>query len=103
MKNRPKFTPDQYPANLRRAVFGDDHPEGTGSSGLMAAMATLTEVEESCLILRFAVNQSFSAIGERHGLSKKEARETIGRAIRKLRHPSRRNMTKTPCNQKEGN
>jgi len=90
----------EYPANLVSAVFGDIQRKSVDVHGLIAAMKTLPKEEESSLILRYAAKQSFGAIGNRLGLSEEGAQETIRRALRKLRHPSRSKMILMPANQK---
>lgn len=88
-----------YPHNLIAAVQGMKPDEleidyyGTDRlKGIAAALATLTDQEETMIVLRYKHYATFEEIGRYYGFTKERPRQIIKCALRKLRHPSRRTL-----------
>ena len=84
----------QYPINVIYAVFDGNECFKVQFSddqinGLFAAMQTLTVREHECLRLRFEKFYTLEQIGRVFNVSRERVRQIEGKAIRKLRHPSR--------------
>ena len=86
-----------YPQNLIAAVkninpcdMEAEHYSPDRMKGIAVALATLTEQEETMIILRYKHSAKFEQIGGFYGLTRERARQIIKTALRKISHPSRR-------------
>lgn len=84
-----------YPFNLANGIFQDeDDAREISIPGISAAVATLTEREQSVLMLRFQQKKTLEQCGKEFGVTRERIRQIEAKALRKLRHPSRVNMMK---------
>ena len=82
-----------YPFNLLLEIQGDeDKVEMSYLKGFYNALDTLMDREKEILKLRYLDGFTYSKIGEIYGVTQERIRKIIVRAIRKLKHPSRRAM-----------
>lgn len=88
-----------YPINLLAAIKCIDPSDmieelsGLGldrKRGIAAALATLTEQEETIVLLRYKHHQTLEQVGSHYELSQESTQQIIDKALRKMRHPSRR-------------
>lgn len=79
---------DIYPLNLARCVLADDADKAY-IPGIYAALATLTEREQSVLRHRFKNGLTLQKTAEAYGITRERIRQIEAKALRKLRHPSR--------------
>ena len=79
---------DIYPLNLARCVLADDAGKAY-IPGIYAALATLTEREQSVLRHRFKNGLTLQKTAEAYGITRERIRQIESKALRKLRHPSR--------------
>lgn len=92
MKELTKAT---YPFNLAKAIFqNDEEALAIYLPGIEQALATLTERETRVLRLRFNELYTLQKAGEEIGITRERVRQIEAKAIRKLRHPTRRVLFK---------
>lgn len=99
---KPENTPKQtygkpgkypYPKNLIAAIMDTD-PERLADenysidrfAGISAALSSLSEQEETMIILRYKYGATLTQIGNYYGVTKERARQLILEGIHKLRH-----------------
>lgn len=85
-----------YPNNLIAAIRDTDPHELNEEyfsmdqlMGISVALSSLTEQEETMIILRYKHGATLDQIGNFYGLTNERARQLIHQALRKLRHPAR--------------
>ena len=84
---------DLYPLNLARCIFeSEEEARKAYIPGISAALATLTEREQSVIACRFQRKLTLEQCGKEYGITRERIRQIEAKAIRKLRHPSRLNM-----------
>lgn len=87
---------DIYPLNLAKSIFGSEaEAREVYIPGIAAAVATLSEREQSVIALRFQRKMTLEQCGKEYGITRERIRQIEAKAIRKLRHPSRVNMMKS--------
>lgn len=82
-----------WPYNLVDAIFMQPVElamDGDREKGLEKALSTLTEREQAVLRLRFEEARTLEEVGTIIGVHKERARQIEAKAIRRLRHPARR-------------
>lgn len=97
LTNKPSITEVAYPYNLLNAVVQHSPKEAPPTMtedqirGLQYAMSTLEPREYEVLMYRYNSKLTLGAIAEIYGVSVKQMRQIEGKALRKLRSPSRWN------------
>lgn len=84
-----------WPYNLMDDVFGEpwvDVLTDDQIAGISAAIAGLTEREKESLLLYYRDGMTLDAIAGEYGLTRERVRQIIGKAVRKLRAPHRKNL-----------
>lgn len=84
-----------WPYNLADLILGepvDSVLTEDQLDGLMAALATLTEREQAVLLRRMHEGLSLDQVAGESGVTRERIRQIEAKAVRKLRHPSRRNL-----------
>ena len=95
-----------YPQNLIYDIFGgptyeksfQDMLDHDHMRGLAAALASLSDREETMILLRYKHLYSLEAVGKHYRVTHERARQIIQFALRKLRHPSRSRLIKLGLN-----
>ena len=84
-----------YPFNLAKSIFGNEtEAMKIYIPGIEQAFATLTEREVRIIRRRFEDLQTLQGVGQEEGISRERVRQIEAKAIRKLRHPSRKKIFK---------
>lgn len=92
---------DIFPWNLALAVImwldkdPTEHYDGlmrVYAPGLIEAIGTLTEREQHVLMRRYRDGATLEQVGQELGVLRERTRQIEGKALRKLRHPARREM-----------
>lgn len=85
-----------YPSNLIAAITDTDPEQLKDKTysqdrlvGISAALSSLTEQEETMIILRYKHGATLTQIGHYYGVTKERARQLILGGLQKLRHPKR--------------
>ncbi|MBR3795757.1 MAG: hypothetical protein IKK34_06985 [Clostridia bacterium] len=84
----------EWPFDLLDDLYGepdrayDNLPEDFAGS-LAYVIESLSEREKTCILERYRDHDSLAAIGQRHKVTTERIRQVVGKAVRKLRHPSR--------------
>lgn len=84
---------EQYPDNLIIAMF--EELKEYSKSGLENALSTLTEREEEVLLYRFRDGLNLMEVGKIYNITRERIRQIEAKALRKLRHPTRRDVILT--------
>lgn len=84
---------EQYPDNLIFAMF--EELKEYSKSGLENALSTLTEREEEVLKYRYKDGLSLIDVGKIYNITRERIRQIEAKALRKLRHPTRRDIILT--------
>jgi len=79
-----------YPFNLAKELL--ENPEELYIPGLEMALETLTDRERDVLRMRFREGKTLVNVGIALGVGKERIRQIEAKALRKLRHPTRKNM-----------
>ena len=93
--SQTKYDAVGYPFNLideiyqEESVWVDDQDH---MLGLKHALETLTEREQEMIVKRFQEMKTLEEAGREFGVTRERARQMEAKALRKLRHPSRRNF-----------
>lgn len=89
----PVRSTEDYPLNLLNAVAQGEWSAPLPSDivpSLAYVLATLTDKEQDVLVARYKEQKSLAEVAEEMGLSTRErVRQIEGKALHKLRHPSR--------------
>ena len=90
---------DIYPFNLARVIL-EDEVQSVYLQGIRFAISTLTEREEDVIKLRFKEGLTLRETGQRQNVTQERVRQIEAKAIRKLRHPTRKRlMIATPLSE----
>ena len=90
---------DIYPFNLARVIL-EDEVQSVYLQGIRFAISTLTEREEDVIKLRFKEGLTLRETGQRQNVTQERVRQIEAKAIRKLRHPTRKRlMLATPLSE----
>lgn len=84
-----------WPYNLMDDVFGEpwvDVLTEDQIAGINAAIAGLTPREQESLLLYYRDGLTLDAIAGKYGLTRERVRQIIGKAVRKLKAPHRKNL-----------
>ena len=89
----------QYPQSLIYEVFRAEALHIFGGAvtddqvrGLEFALETLTPREATALVMRYEHEMKLYEVGEKLGVSRSRAEQIINMAVRKMRHPSRKEL-----------
>ena len=93
--SQTKYDAVGYPFNLIDEIYQEEHvwvDDQDHMLGLKHALETLTEREQEMIVKRFQEMKTLEEAGREFGVTRERARQMEAKAIRKLRHPSRRNF-----------
>lgn len=82
---------DTYPFNLARVIL-EDEIQSVYLQGIRFAISTLTEREEDVIKLRFKEGLTLRETGQKQNVTQERVRQIEAKAIRKLRHPTRKKL-----------
>lgn len=82
---------DIYPFNLARVIL-EDEIQSVYLQGIRFAISTLTEREEDVIKLRFKEGLTLRETGQKQNVTQERVRQIEAKAIRKLRHPTRKKL-----------
>lgn len=85
-----------YPQNLLVEIMGEnalsDYDAATAGEKLDAMIATLPERMQTAIEQRYRYRQTYQNIGNLLGISNVSCRTVVQKAIRLLRHPTKRKL-----------
>ena len=81
-----------YNDKLQIEELGNDFSDMFNMDNIEKVLHTLTPREEALIRMRFFKNESLEDVGNTFNITRERVRQIEGKALRKLRHPSRSRM-----------
>lgn len=84
---------DEFPYNLTFDIFQNaEEAQNIYLPGISDILSTLTPREQNIIHKRYYEKLTLEECGKDYGIGKERVRQIQAKALRKLRHPSRKNM-----------